>query len=138
MKIDNIFTHFQASNKKSSLSGSFSLATDNTNGNITNNSYSSGNNLSSETTSGLIQAQEVVNQTGEPKSAREQFLEYMKMTPQERLFYAFLKNKEGLSKEEFEALPPEEQQRIKEEIQKEIKEKIETGQLDPKEIAFFS
>lgn len=103
-----------------------------------NASFSMGHTLSPQTTQGLLQSQEVTNEVTEPKSAREQFLEYMEMTPEQRLFYAFVKNKEGLSKEEFEALPSDEQERIKQEIEKEIKEKIETGQLKPEEIAFYT
>lgn len=54
------------------------------------------------------------------RSAKDEFLEWMNMTPEERLFLSMLQ-KRGLTKEEFEALPPEKQKQILEEIQQEIR-----------------
>jgi len=56
--------------------------------------------------------------------AEQAFLDYMNMTPEERLFIAMLKE-EGLTKEEFDALPPEEQAEIAEKVQIKMKERIE-------------
>ncbi len=55
--------------------------------------------------------------------SRQQFLEYMSMTPEERYYEALLA-KEGLTKEELEALPPEERMRTEEKIQQKIEEDV--------------
>ncbi|MEC7029636.1 MAG: hypothetical protein VXW91_08145 [Pseudomonadota bacterium] len=52
-----------------------------------------------------------------------EFLEYMEMTPEEKYFDMFLKE-EGLTQEEYEALPPEDKAEITEKIQNRIEEKM--------------
>ncbi len=52
-----------------------------------------------------------------------EFLEYMEMTPEEKYFDMFLKE-EGLTQEEYDALPPEDKAEITEKIQNRIEEKM--------------
>lgn len=57
--------------------------------------------------------------------AKEKFLEYMSLSPQELFFKLKLEAKLkdlGMTMEEFEALPPEEQNKILEEVKREIEE----------------
>ena len=51
------------------------------------------------------------------------FLEYMQMTPAERMERAWLKQ-HGISKEEFDAMSPAEKQKLMDEMKKDIAEKI--------------
>lgn len=59
----------------------------------------------------------------EQNTAVSEFLEYMEMTPEEKYFDMFLKE-EGLTQEEYEALPPEDKAEITEKIQNRIEEKM--------------
>ena len=63
------------------------------------------------------------------KTATEKFLELMDMSIEERYFELYLK-KEGLTKEEFEALPPEEQEKIVEKFEQELRKDIEGGMFN--------
>jgi len=58
-------------------------------------------------------------------SAKEEFLAWVKMDWAERFFASWL-SKNGMTKEEFEALPPEEQQKILKAIEEAIEEAIES------------
>lgn len=58
-----------------------------------------------------------------PMSAADEFLEYMKMTPAERLQDSWLRA-HGISKEEFDAMSPEEQQKILAQMKQDIEEKM--------------
>lgn len=62
--------------------------------------------------------------TTNASDAEQAFLDYMSMTPAERYFEAMLKQ-EGMTKEQFDALPLEEQAEISDRIQKKMKEQIE-------------
>jgi hypothetical protein len=55
--------------------------------------------------------------------AVKEFQDYMKMTPGERMQYAWLKQ-HGISKEEFDAMPADEKQKLMEQMKREIEEKI--------------
>lgn len=57
-------------------------------------------------------------------TAREEFLKYMNMTPEERFFESFLK-REGLSQEAFESLPPEKQEALMEKFHAQMQEQAE-------------
>ena len=57
-------------------------------------------------------------------NAIKEFLDYMSKTPEERWFESLL-TEEGLTKEEFDALPPEEKLEIEAKIQEKIKESTE-------------
>ena len=54
------------------------------------------------------------------RDAAKEFLEFMTMTPAERMQYMWLKQ-HGISKEEFEAMSPEEKQKILDKIREEVK-----------------
>lgn len=62
------------------------------------------------------------------QTTEEKFLEFMELTPEERYFDMFLKER-GMTQEEFDALPPEQQEKIAEEIRQEIREKVEQDAL---------
>ena len=71
----------------------------------------------------------------EPKSdAVAKFLEYMSLTPEERLYRSILEEM-GLTEEQLAALPPEERARIEREIQEKIQERLirqsETASEEP-------
>lgn len=55
--------------------------------------------------------------------AVQEFRDYMKMTPGERMQYAWLKQ-HGISKEEFDSMPADEKQKLMEQMKREIEEKI--------------
>lgn len=61
------------------------------------------------------------------KSSAERFKELMDMSIGERYFELYLKQ-EGMTREEFEALPPEEQEQIVNKFQEEMDQKI-SGKL---------
>lgn len=65
------------------------------------------------------------------KSAAEEFLEYMAMTPEERYFDAFLK-RHNLTQEAFDALPPEDKEDLLSEFEEELKQSAVIAQ-DEKE-----
>ncbi len=56
------------------------------------------------------------------------FLDYMEKTPEERFFLAFL-NAEGLTEEEFEALPQEKKEELLDKFEQVMKEKMENGDI---------
>lgn len=56
-------------------------------------------------------------------NAKDKFLEYMKMTPAERMAASILEEM-GISKEELEAMPPEQRKAIEDTIRERIKEKL--------------
>lgn len=55
------------------------------------------------------------------KSATEEFLDYMAMTPEERFFDAFLK-RHNMTQEEFDAQPPEDKEDLLKEFEEELKQ----------------
>lgn len=58
------------------------------------------------------------------KSAVDEFMEYMEMTPAERLFYKMLAE-EGVTKEEFEAMSPADQAKLRDKIEQKIRTRME-------------
>lgn len=71
-------------------------------------------------------AKAVGNVSANTKSSKDpvkEFLDYMSMTPGERMLYAWLKQK-GISKEEFDAYPPEKKQKLMDEMRREIEMKV--------------
>ena len=67
-----------------------------------------------------------IEEEDEQSDAVQAFLDYMKLTPEERFFEAFLAD-EGMSREEFEALPPEEQAKLLEKFKLEMEQKVAEG-----------
>ena len=57
-------------------------------------------------------------------SARDEFLDYMKLTPAQRMEQAILEEM-GLTKEDLESMPPEQRKAIEETIRERIKAKME-------------
>lgn len=64
-------------------------------------------------------------------SAKDKFLDYMKMTPAERMEAAILEEM-GLTKEDLEAMPPEQRKAIEDTIRERIKEKMKAAGGDQK------
>lgn len=62
----------------------------------------------------------------ESNSAREEFLAWAKMDWEERFFASWLA-KEGMTQEEFEALPPEEKEKILKAIREAIEKEVESS-----------
>ncbi len=60
--------------------------------------------------------------------AVQEFRDYMKMTPGERMQYAWLKQ-HGISKEEFDSMPADEKQKLMEQMKREIEEKIKADAI---------
>lgn len=60
------------------------------------------------------------------KTAAQTFLEYMDMTPGERMRATIL-GELGYTEEQLKALPPKEREKIEQEIRERIKEKIENS-----------
>jgi len=91
--------------------------------------------LRSNSTTDVVKAEEPDiedERSASGKTAREEFREYMEMTPEERFFVAMLKKK-GYTKEEYEALPPEEKQKLQKEIEEDARnrteQKVETSSI---------
>jgi hypothetical protein len=61
----------------------------------------------------------------------QEFLDYMKKTPEQRLQEAWLKA-HGVTPEQFEAMSPEEQQKLLEQMREDIKAKMKEDALRPK------
>jgi hypothetical protein len=91
----------------------------------------SGGAVSGSANNNVAKAEATSQSASLKKDAREEFLEYMKKTPAERMQEAWLKA-HGITKEEFEAMPPEEKQAITDQMKQEIEDKLqkqaETGQ----------
>ena len=71
------------------------------------------------------------------KSPIEQLIEYMQMTPEQRIFKQVL-GEEGMTKEEFAKLSPEDQQKIMDKVKERIKTALNadnTTVRSPKELA---
>lgn len=68
-------------------------------------------------------------QANQDKTAADEFLELMEMTPEERMFALRLKQL-GYTQEEFEQLPLEEQEKIRKEIEDAIHEEVENAVED--------
>lgn len=64
--------------------------------------------------------------------AREEFLKYMEMTPEERYWEAFLKSRD-MTQEQFDALPPDEKLALTEQFENEMKEKLAGSAIDKAE-----
>lgn len=64
-------------------------------------------------------------------SAKDKFLDYMKMTPAERMAASILEEM-GISKEDLEAMPPEQRKAIEDTIRERIKEKMKAEGGDQK------
>lgn len=60
------------------------------------------------------------------KTTAEEFLAFMKKTPEEKMMYLWLQS-HGISEEEFEALAPAEKQKLIEQMKAEIREQIENN-----------
>jgi hypothetical protein len=66
--------------------------------------------------------------TGQPDqgSAVQQFLQYAKMTPAQRMFAQML-NKLGITEDQFKAMPPAEKQKVEQQVQQMIKQQMQNG-----------
>jgi hypothetical protein len=74
------------------------------------------------------------NATATPKGsydAVKEFTDYMKMSPAERMQYAWLKQ-HGISKEEFDSMPADEKQKLIDKMKHEFEEKIKAAAAQPK------
>ncbi len=65
----------------------------------------------------------VASTTRSDKDPVKEFLDYMNMSPGERMLYAWLKQK-GISKEEFDSMPAEKKQKLIDEMKREIEMKV--------------
>ena len=63
---------------------------------------------------------------GQSASVVQQFLQYAKMTPAQRLFAQML-NKLGITEDQFKAMPPAEKQKVEQQVQQMIKQQIQNG-----------
>ncbi|KQY97656.1 hypothetical protein ASD21_22760 [Caulobacter sp. Root1455] len=61
---------------------------------------------------------------GPAKSARDEFLDYAKLTPAQKMHAAMLERM-GLTEDQVKAMPPEERQKIEDRIKQRIKEQVE-------------
>ncbi|HEU0070388.1 MAG TPA: hypothetical protein VFS04_03750 [Alphaproteobacteria bacterium] len=67
-------------------------------------------------------------------TAKDKFLDYMKMTPAERMAAAILEEM-GISKEDLEAMPPEQRKAIEDTIRERIKEKMKAEGMEKGRLA---
>lgn len=81
------------------------------------------NSLSADNSSQPPAADTVASIAESKYDAVQEFRDYMKMTPGERMQYAWLKQ-HGISKEEFDSMPADEKQKLMEQMKREIEEKI--------------
>lgn len=76
----------------------------------------------------ILQGSEGLDESKAPKAnAEDEFLAYMKKTPEERLRDSILKSM-GMTEEDLEGMPPEQRQAIEKKIAEIIKEKLTSGQ----------
>lgn len=64
--------------------------------------------------------------TGQSNSVVQQFLQYAKMTPAQRIFAQML-NKLGITEDQFKAMPPAEKQKVEQQVQQMIKQQVQSG-----------
>lgn len=81
---------------------------------------------SSSSTSSVSSASVSAPASSKSSSAIAEFLEYQKMTPEEKLRDAILK-KLDMTEEELAALPPEERAKVEEKIKEMMKQEIENN-----------
>ncbi|AIR68878.1 hypothetical protein [Dickeya fangzhongdai] len=80
------------------------------------------------------QAEERIPSSGEtklraqsqPSAAAQELMEWLAMSPEERLFFSVLSSM-GISKEQYEAMPPEQQMELDRKVQERIKEMAKEG-----------
>ena len=88
---------------------------------------SSGFSISSSISSfNLPQSANLAPKSSEDDSIVQQFLQFAKMTPAQRLFAQML-NKLGISQDEFNAMSPAEQQKVEQKIQQMIKQQVQNS-----------
>lgn len=68
------------------------------------------------------------SRTEETSAAKEEFLAFMKMTPEERYWDSFLKSK-GMTEEEFQALSPEDKEDLVDEFEEDMKRMVAEGAI---------
>jgi hypothetical protein len=61
---------------------------------------------------------------GPAKSAKDEFMDYAKLTPAQKMRAAMLA-KMGVTEEQMKAMSPEERQKIEDELKKQIKEQVQ-------------
>ena len=61
---------------------------------------------------------------GPGKSAKDEFMDYAKLTPAQKMRAAML-SKLGVTEEQLKAMSPEERQKIEDQIKKQIKEQVQ-------------
>jgi TPP-dependent pyruvate/acetoin dehydrogenase alpha subunit len=64
------------------------------------------------------------SQSADPQSAEQKFLDYMKMSPAERM-HAAMMSQLGISEDEFNAMDPAAQQEVEQKIQQMIQQQAE-------------
>jgi hypothetical protein len=85
----------------------------------------SGINVGTATTSGLNPGRQQQNANAtDPNSAEQQFLNYMKEPPTQRMVDAWLKS-HGLTRQELEAMPPDKRAAIEKEMANDLRQQIE-------------
>ena len=62
--------------------------------------------------------------SGPEKSAKDEFMDYAKLTPAQKMRAAMLA-KMGVTEEQLKAMSPEERQKIEDQIKKQIKEQVQ-------------
>jgi hypothetical protein len=85
-----------------------------------------------EKTSASASANAATSLTEAPKEkpdAAQEFLDYMKLTPAQRMQYAWLEQ-HGISKEQFDSMSAEDQQKLLDQMKHDIEDKIKQGMQD--------
>jgi hypothetical protein len=85
--------------------------------------FSSGSSLTSVPTSSSVTKSSTTLTAKPAETAAQQFEEYAKMTPAQRL-HAEMLSQLGLTEDQFKALPPAQQQKINEKIAQMIKQQM--------------
>ncbi|QWT39824.1 hypothetical protein [Dickeya dadantii] len=62
----------------------------------------------------------------QPSAAAQELMEWLAMSPEERLFFSVLSSM-GISKEQYEAMPPEQKMELDRKVQERIKEMAKEG-----------
>jgi hypothetical protein len=68
----------------------------------------------------------LTGQSDQGNSTVQQFLEYAKMTPAQRIFADML-NQLGITEDQYKAMPPAEQQKVEQKVQQMIKDQVQNG-----------
>jgi hypothetical protein len=88
---------------------------------------SSGFSVSSSVSSfNLPQSANLAPKSSQDDSIVQQFMQFAKMTPAQRLFAQML-NKLGISQDDFNAMSPAEQQKVEQKIQQMIKQQVQNS-----------